>query len=65
MGPAYMRPGDMIVVLGRASLPFIVRPAEDGKFRLMGECYCDGIMDGEIVAARKSVNGMEESITFV
>jgi hypothetical protein len=65
MGPAYMGPGDVIVVLGGASLPFIVRPAEDGKFRLMGECYCDGIMNGEIVAARKSDNRMKESITLI
>ena len=65
MGPTYMRPGDVIVVLGGASLPFIVRPAEDGNFKLMGECYCDGIMDGEIVAARKGDNKMEESITLI
>jgi len=65
MGPAYMRPGDVIVVLGGASLPFIVRPAVDGNFRLMGECYCDGIMDGELVAARKSANKIEESVTLI
>jgi hypothetical protein len=47
MGPAYMRPGDVIVVLGGASIPLIVRPAEDGNSRLMGKCYCDGIMNGE------------------
>jgi hypothetical protein len=65
MGPAYMRPGDVIVVLGGASLPFIVRPSEDGNFRLMGECYYDGIMDGELVAARKSANKIEESVTLI
>jgi hypothetical protein len=65
MGPAYMHPGDVIVVLSGASLPFIVRPAGDGNFKLMGECYCDGIMDGEIVAARKRDNKMEESITLI
>jgi hypothetical protein len=52
LGPAYTRPGDVIVVLTGASLPFIVRPVERGKFRLLGECYCDGIMDGEIVERR-------------
>lgn len=48
MGPSYMRPGDMIVVLCGASVPFIVRPITVGRFRFLGECYCDGIMDGEI-----------------
>lgn len=52
LGPIYMRPGDMIVVLTGASLPFIVRPVGERKYRLLGECYCDGIMDGEIVKKR-------------
>jgi hypothetical protein len=52
MGPTYMCPGDIIVVLTGASLPFIVRPVADGKFRFLGECYCDGIMDGEVVKVR-------------
>lgn len=49
MGPSYMSTGDVIVVLNGASVPFIVRPLEDRLYRFMGECYCDGIMDGEVV----------------
>jgi hypothetical protein len=52
LGPSYMRPGDVIVVLNGANVPFIIRPADEGKYRFMGECYCDGIMDGEIISRR-------------
>jgi hypothetical protein len=52
MGPSYMRHGDIIVVLSGASLPFIVRPLGEDRFRFLGECYCDGVMDGEIVNRR-------------
>lgn len=65
MGPAYMRPGDLNVIIGGASLPLIVRPVEDGKFKLMGECYCDDIMDGESVTARKDNKEVEENISLV
>lgn len=65
MGPKDTRSGDVIVIFGGASLPFIVRPVEDGKFRLVGECYCDGFMDGEIVTARKNDKQEEEVFTLI
>jgi len=54
MGPARLSPGDVIVVLIGASVPFAIRPLERsarvGQFALLGEVYCDGIMDGELMA---------------
>ncbi|OAL48315.1 HET-domain-containing protein [Pyrenochaeta sp. DS3sAY3a] len=52
LGPRYMRAGDLVVVFCGGELPYVVRPLEDGLFRLIGECYCDGVMDGEIVSKR-------------
>jgi len=52
MGPTCMRPGDIIVVFLGARLPYVVRSWGDGRFRFIGECYCDGVMDGEIVSQR-------------
>jgi len=49
MGPCYMRAGDKIAIFNGASVPFIVRPVGEDRFRLMGECYCDGIMHGEFI----------------
>lgn len=55
MGPTCMEEGDLVVVLGLATLPYIVRRVENksNEYLLLGECYCDGIMDGEIVAQRE------------
>lgn len=50
LGPPAMEPGDLVCVLYGASFPFVLRPHGNGaerKFSLVGESYCDGIMDGE------------------
>jgi hypothetical protein len=39
--------GDQIVVLKGFHLPFVVRPMQSGNFRLIGDAYVHGIMDGE------------------
>jgi hypothetical protein len=49
MGPMYMRAGDVIAIFNGASVPFIIRPVGENKYKVMGECYCDGIMHGEFV----------------
>ena len=61
-GPSCMREGDFIVVLGSASLPYVIRRVEGNskRFLMLGECYCDGIMDGEIVGERE-----EQKLSFV
>ncbi|KAH6675831.1 heterokaryon incompatibility protein [Halenospora varia] len=52
MGPLMTRPGDVIVVLLGARVPYVLRPVGDRKFFLLGEAYCDGVMDGEILTRR-------------
>lgn len=44
------RPGDRICVLGGGEVPFVIRPTSGdakGIYQLVGECYLDGMMDGE------------------
>ncbi|KAM0346309.1 hypothetical protein ACHAPU_005740 [Fusarium lateritium] len=54
MGPVEGQPDDLVVVFCGGRIPFVLRPTdEDGKFQLVGEAYCDGIMDGEIAAGKK------------
>jgi hypothetical protein len=43
-----MQSGDIICVLLGARVPCVLRSV-DGGFKLIGEAYCDGIMDGEIM----------------
>jgi hypothetical protein len=52
LGPVFARPGDKVVVFTGAAIPFVIRPVKGG-YCLLGESYCDGIMDGEIVGQRK------------
>jgi hypothetical protein len=49
LGNTMMLPGDMVYVLAGGSHPFVLRPEVDHPhhFRLVGECYLHGIMDGQ------------------
>lgn len=45
--PEDARPGDIICVLFGFSVPLVLRPDEGSAFKVVGECYVDGIMSGE------------------
>lgn len=55
MGPSQAEPGDIIIVFCGGHIPFVLRPSaqsetgEENMFLYVGEAYCDGIMDGEII----------------
>ncbi|CAI6039785.1 unnamed protein product [Clonostachys chloroleuca] len=49
--------GDRICVLTGGEVPFVVRPTGRGTYTLLGECYVDGIMDGEALQ-EASARGM-------
>ena len=50
--PAELSEGDIIAVLYGCNSPVVLRPCED-KFYVIGECYVDGVMDGELMEAKK------------
>ena len=39
--------GDIICILLGGNVPFVIRECSEGRFRLIGECYIHGIMDGD------------------
>lgn len=45
--PGHACQGDFVCVFLGCQVPFVLRPVEDRKFRLVGECYVHGIMRGE------------------
>ena len=50
VGPDDVKENDIIVVFFGVRTPFIVRPAPfygTGVFKIIGDCYVDGFMDGE------------------
>mgnify|MGYP003623022304 CR=1 FL=1 len=48
MYPNNMQQGDIIFALMGANVPFVLREAENGRYRLVGECYIHGVMYGEV-----------------
>lgn len=48
LGPKILQPGDVVCVLAGGEVPFILRP-DHGYYRLVGECYLHGIMNGEAI----------------
>jgi hypothetical protein len=46
LAPRGTREGDVVFVAVGADVPYILRACEDG-YELIGECYVQGIMDGE------------------
>lgn len=47
--PRRAKPGDQVCIITGFPLPFILRPAEDRTFNILGECYVHGVMHGEAV----------------
>jgi Heterokaryon incompatibility protein (HET) len=51
--PSRAKAGDVIALLLGGEVPIVLRPKGD-KYTLVGECFVDGVMDGEgLVEARK------------
>ncbi|PNY29044.1 Ankyrin and HET domain protein [Tolypocladium capitatum] len=51
--PLSTKVGDVVVVIHGCHAPFVVRPTErEGHFRLVGECYVHGVMNGECMAGQ-------------
>ncbi|KAF1815964.1 hypothetical protein P152DRAFT_455687 [Eremomyces bilateralis CBS 781.70] len=50
IGAAAMKVGDIVCILFGGKVPYILRPTDrTGMYRLVGECYVHGIMQGEVV----------------
>ena len=48
LGPKEAQPGDIVSLLFGGSVPFVLRPMDEGAYySLIGEAYIYGVMDGE------------------
>jgi hypothetical protein len=48
--PLLTQENDIVVIFHGCDVPFVIRPTErEGYYRLVGECYMHGIMNGEMV----------------
>jgi hypothetical protein len=57
MAPSRSQAGDVVVVLYGGKVPYVLRPipGNPDHFELIGACYWDGIMDGELFQTTKEV----------
>jgi hypothetical protein len=53
LGPATCQPDDFICILFGCSVPVVLRQAGE-YYRLVGECYIHGMMDGEMIKAYRA-----------
>jgi Heterokaryon incompatibility protein (HET) len=60
LAPDISEPGDVIALLLGGEVPIVLRP-KNGKYIFIGECFVDGMMDGEgLVEARKRARPDED-----
>ena len=45
---ASAREGDLICIIHGSKIPLILRCLDDGKYCLVGQCYLEGVMRGEV-----------------
>ncbi|KAM0411027.1 hypothetical protein ACHAPD_010851 [Fusarium lateritium] len=50
--------GDEVLIVGGGNVPFLFRKStkRQGSYQLVGECYVDGIMQGEVFDEDKDIN---------
>jgi hypothetical protein len=47
LGPKSMMAGDIVCLFFGGKVLYVLRPAESGRFKLIGECFVYGLMHGE------------------
>lgn len=64
LAPSEAETGDIYIILG-ASVPFVLKPEGDA-FKLIGECYVQGIVKGEaLLCPDQSTSGEDGSHTLL
>lgn len=67
MFPAAAVAGDCVAIFNGGNIPFVVRKVSDSKvqYQLIGECYLDGLMDGQAVEIHEQSGIHIGTITLV
>ncbi|KAL7803836.1 heterokaryon incompatibility domain-containing protein [Trichoderma afarasin] len=46
--PKVAQKGDVVCIFNGGRVPYVLRPCANGNYTLVGECYVDGMMRGEV-----------------
>jgi len=65
LSPPCAEEGDVLVVVLGVEVPFVLRPTDKrGEFRLVGEAYVHGLMDGEAVKQVQTGSAVVEIVSL-
>ena len=64
LAPSAANVGDEVVILYGCNFPVILRRDNEGFHKVIGECYVDWIMDGEMIDAKDRGEYQEVEITL-
>jgi hypothetical protein len=64
IGPQAMIPGDVVVMLHGGQMPFVLRPADHGLWRLVGECYLYDVNEGRVYREWEEKGSISEKFTI-
>jgi len=59
LGLDHVESGDAVAVLSGCQVPFVLRKTVCGRYKIVGEAYIDGIMDGEAVVGMETDGVLE------
>ena len=62
--PLLTRPGDVSCVLVGVDVPFILRPHAGVRFKLLGESYSHGIMEGQVKGMMEQKEVFEQNVVI-
>lgn len=65
IGPCDVQKSDVVVVLFGGKVLHVLRPGRKNEYRLVGECYVQGVMNGEAVTQHRARGGKDEIFTLV
>ncbi|KAK2604201.1 hypothetical protein N8I77_007149 [Diaporthe amygdali] len=66
IGPLITRPGDVCCVLFGTDVPFILRPSRGSSgYRILGEAFVHGVMNGEIAGMLQRGHIVQQTITII
>ncbi|KAK5657183.1 hypothetical protein OQA88_3241 [Cercophora sp. LCS_1] len=64
MGPHIMRDTDVVAIFAGSSIPYALRPTGDA-YMLLGDCYVQGIMQGELLSELESKGLLKSCIKTI
>jgi hypothetical protein len=59
LAPLLANQGDIVTVLLGCQSPIVLRPTIDGRYKVVGEAYCDGFMDAEALLGTYQIHSKQ------